>query len=61
MQRFWDKYGLQTLLVIIGSIIFWGIFLAPGRDEEPTKKAKISAGKMSPVGPVRKSGHHAFR
>jgi hypothetical protein len=45
MQRFWDKYGLQTLLVIIGSIILWGIFLAPARQEVPTKKAGVGARK----------------
>ncbi len=35
---FWDKWGLPAAAVIIGLIILWGIFLAPGREEEATKK-----------------------
>ncbi len=42
MQRFWDKYGLQTILVIIGTIILWGIFLAPARVDVQVKKVGIN-------------------
>ena len=45
MQRYWDKYGLQSLLVIIGSIIVWAIFLAPARKDEPVKKTMIGVRK----------------
>ncbi len=31
MKRFWDKWGLPALAVIIGSIILWGILFAPKR------------------------------
>jgi hypothetical protein len=38
MQRLWDKWGLPALAVVIGSIILWGLFFAPGRaPDAPTK------------------------
>lgn len=35
---FWDKWGLPAAAVVIGLIILWGIFLAPGREDEAAKK-----------------------
>ncbi len=35
---FWDKWGLPALAVVIGTIILWGVFFAPRREDEVTKK-----------------------
>jgi hypothetical protein len=43
MQRFLDKWGLPALAVIIGLIILWGLFFAPGREPEVTKKGAAGA------------------
>jgi hypothetical protein len=37
MQRIMDKWGLPALAVVIGSIILWGLFFAPGRPKEEPK------------------------
>jgi hypothetical protein len=45
MQRIWDKWGLPALAVIIGSVILWGLFFAPGRPADAPTKPGAATGK----------------
>ena len=45
MQRTLDKWGLPALAVVIGSVILWGLFFAPGRATDTNARPGAAAKK----------------
>ncbi len=43
LQRILDKWGLPVLAVVIGSMILWGLFFAPGRPKEDANAPAAAA------------------